>query len=85
MDFMQACKIAYEYYKEYWGTEGLRKIKDVGEKWIFYPNMNEPFFGDHHISVAKSDGKIAPFVLPDKHNFELLKGAVDVKIPEEFT
>lgn len=84
MDFMQACRIAYEYYKECWDAKGLSMIKDVGEKWIFYPSMDEPFFGGHHISIQKSDGEVKPFVLPDKQNFELLKRAVDVEVPEEF-
>lgn len=81
----QTSRIAYEYYKECWGAEGLRMVKDVGEKWVFYPNVDVPVFGDHHISIQKSDGEIKPFVLPDKHNFELLKSAVSVEVPEEFT
>ena len=85
MDFTQACRIAYEYYKECWDAEGLSKVKDVGEKWVFYPNVDGSFFGNHHISIQKSDGEIKPFVLPNKQNFELLKRAVDVEIPKEFT
>lgn len=84
MDFIQASRIAYEYYKECWDTEGLRGAKDLGEKWIFYPDTSEPFFGDSHITVSKNEGEIELFILPDKENFALLKKAVDVEIPKEF-
>lgn len=83
-DFDQACKIAYEYYKEAWKTVGLNKISDLGEKWIFYPKVTEVNYGSHHITISKINGEIKPFVLPNKDNFELLKNATSVDVPEEY-
>lgn len=84
IDYNQACKIAYEYYKEAWKISGLSMAKDLGEMWIFYPSISEPFFGDSHITVSKKDGQIENFNLPDENNFHLLKNATIVEIPKEF-
>ena len=82
VEYGEACEIAYAYYKEVWHVKGLCEAKDLGEKWIFYPEMEEPFFGDSHITVSKVDGRIEPFILPDMENFRLLENAVVVEIPK---
>lgn len=84
MDFIQACRIAYVYYKECWEIEGLSEAKDLGEKWLFYPKTSQPFFGNSHITVSKGQGQVKQFMLPDQENFALLKTALDVDLPEEF-
>lgn len=84
IDYASACKTAYEFYKEAWHTSGLCDAKDLGEKWLFYPNSDEPFFGGSHITVSKTDGSVEQFVLPDEGNFKLLKTAASVEIPAEF-
>lgn len=83
-NFDKACKIAYEYYKEAWQVSGLVEAKDLGEKWLFYPKSEVPFFGDSHITVSKTDLQVENFLLPDKENFELLTKATAVEIPEEY-
>ncbi len=83
-NFDKACRIAYEYYKEAWHINGLLEAKDLGEKWIFYPNNKDSFFGGNHITVSKIDTKIEEFFLPDKENFELLKKAMVVDVPKEY-
>lgn len=82
MEYSEAGKIAYAYYEEIWHVKGLCEAKDLGEKWIFYPDVQEPFFGNSHITVSKEDGRIEPFILPDMENFKLLKNAVIMEIPE---
>lgn len=82
--YANACKIAYEFYNETWSVSGLCDAKDLGEKWLFYPNSNEPFFGGSHIVISKADGSVEQFVLPDEENFKLLKHSVPVEIPDEF-
>lgn len=84
IDYANACKMAYDYYKKVWHISGLCDAKDLSAKWIFYPNSNEHFFGGSHISISKADGSIGNFVLPDEENFKLLKNAVSVEIPAEF-
>ena len=84
MDYIDACRIAYEYYQAAWHVRGLCEAKDLGEKWIFYPASDEVFFGNSHITVSKRDGRIEPFVLPDVENFRLMKNGVVTEIPEEF-
>lgn len=84
IDYASACKTAYEFYKEAWHASGLCDAKDLGEKWVFYPHSNEPFFGGSHIAISKANGAMEQFVLPDEENFKLLKNAVSVEIPDEF-
>ena len=83
-NFDDAWKIAYEYYEISWGVKGISKIKDLGEKWFFYPKETEPFFGGSHITISKYDGKIDEFSLPNEKNFQLLKEATNVEVPNEY-
>ena len=84
MNFDEACKMAYEYYKNGWKIEGLSEVKDLGEKWLFYPNTNEPVFGSSYITINKNNGKLEQFILPDEENFKLLKEAINIDIPENY-
>ena len=76
MELIEACSLAKAYYLQEWECSELSEIKDLGEKWLFYPDNEKDAFGRFHITVSKSDGKIEPFFLPSKENFELLKNAI---------
>ncbi len=82
--YEEACKLAYDFYKVSTNVNGLSKAMDLGEKWIFYPSYSEDVFGDTTITISKEDGQIENFQLPDYKNFELLKNATSLEIPNEF-
>ncbi len=84
MDFDKACQLAVEYYTQEWGCSTLSEIKDLGEKWIFYPTDEESAFANFHITIRKDNGKPEPFILPSRENFELLAKAKAVDVPEAY-
>lgn len=84
LDYIEACKIAYEYYKEAWGVNGFSEIKDLGSKWLFYPKVETPFFGGGFVTIEKKGGEIDLFKLPSDENFKLLKNAISIDVPCEY-
>lgn len=84
MDYIEACKIANEYYKCAWGVNGFSEIKDLGSKWLFYPKIETPFFGGSFVTIKKDDGEISLFKLPNDENFKLLKNAISMDVPKKY-
>lgn len=86
MEFISACRVALKHFKREYGDTGLYSIKDIGDRWLFSGGDKNGtiFYGKMSITVEKNGDKVDYFNLPDKHNFELLNHAKDVKVPEEF-
>ncbi len=82
MELKEACKLALAFYAEDRKATALSEIKDLGEKWLFYPEESDEDFGRFSITIRKDDGKMEPFHLPNKENFALLKQAKPVEIPK---
>ncbi len=83
MNLKEACDKAKEYYSKEWGCSDLSEIKDLGDKWLFFPTDETKAFGNFHITVDKATGEVEPFILPLKENFDRLKKAVVVQKPNE--
>lgn len=78
-----ACEIALKYYQQK-GYTKLGGIRDLGEKWLIAPKRDNAVYGEMNITVNKADGKIADFVLPDTSNFELLRIADSIELPDNY-
>ena len=86
MEFTVACKMAFDYFRKEYEDDGLHLIEDVGDRWVFSGGNKEHtvFYGKQSIAIKEDGEKILPFILPDKHNFELLNHSLIFEVPEEF-
>ncbi len=84
--YEEACKIAYEKFKENWGIIGIGSAKDLGEKWFFLPSYTEDdcYSNAINIIISKENGQINYMPIPDINIFESLENATNLEIPENF-
>ena len=85
ISFERACDIAYEHFRAKVGIEGISNPCDIGNAWVFNAGKSgDMLVGIQGISVAKEDGAVRAFNLPNSKNFALLENAIKLELSEKY-
>lgn len=85
INFSKACEIAYAYYRDIKGIEGVFKPYELEDCWVFNGGReSDGAVGVGKIAVSKQDGAVSAFVLPSKDNFKRLAEGTEVELPEQY-
>ena len=83
IDFIEACELAYTFFKNEIGKDGLRKVYEANTLWIFYAGL-EGEIGELGITVNKKTSELADFLLPSRENLALLNNSIELDVPKKF-
>lgn len=85
MSYLEACRIALEYFREYFGVTGLTTATEDDRKWFFSAGKDPSnMIGNTIISVSKESGKIEMVDFLSDDGFEMIKNSTQIKIPSEY-
>ena len=85
MSYLEACKKAYEYFKEQLGISGLATVTENDEKWFFSAGKNAAnVIGNIVISISKVTGILELVEMLSDEEFDVLRKSTLVEIPKAF-
>ena len=85
LNFEEACKMAYDFFRENTQKIAIYSAMDAGEFWIFFGDTDGYVdVGGQGIKVNKFNGEIDEFTLPNLENFKIMKNAIQIDVPCEF-
>lgn len=85
ISYNEACKKAYEYFKDHLSIIGLSTATENYEKWFFSAGRNSAeLIGNTIISISKSTGELDFVDILSDNDFEMLKASKNVDIPSDF-
>lgn len=85
MNYNEACKKAYDYFKEQLGAVGLSTVTENDEKWFFSAGKDSVnLIGNTIISISKTTGDLDFVDVLSDEGFEVLKESKTIEIPKEY-
>lgn len=85
MNYKEACKKAYHYFKDQLNITGLSTATEDDERWFFSAGKNSAeLIGNTIISISKSTGTLDLVDILSDDGFEMLKVSKNIDIPKEF-
>ena len=85
LKFEDACKKAYNFFRENTQQIAIYSAMDAGEFWLFFGDTDGYVdVGGQGIKLNKDSGEIEEFTLPNIENFQIMKNAVSLEVPNEF-
>lgn len=86
MSYIEACRVALEYFREHLGAIGLTTATEDEQKWFFSAGKDQSnMIGNIVISVSKTSGEIEIVDFLSDDGFEMLKNSTKIKIPSDYT